>query len=223
MGARTVLWFDPEKVGPWSEVKQDILKTYATVYSRILSAQSQPRLHHVYIDAFAGSGVHLSRQSGQLIRGSPLNALDVNPPFRDYHFIDLDGDKVERLHELVGERSDVHLYHGDSNNLLINEVFPQVDYKDYRRGLCLFDPYGMQLEWDVIEAAAKLGTLDIFINFPTMDMNRSVLRKDPEAKVSEKNLQRMNAFWGDESWKGAAYSTERGLFDYYKRKQTKID
>ncbi len=50
-----------DEIGPWSEVKLDILKRYAVEYSKILSKQINPQLSHVYIDAFAGAGVHVSR------------------------------------------------------------------------------------------------------------------------------------------------------------------
>ena len=65
-------------IGPWSEVKLDILKRYAVEYSKILSSQRNPTFFHVYIDAFAGAGYHLSRTSGEMVLGSPLNALLVN-------------------------------------------------------------------------------------------------------------------------------------------------
>ncbi len=53
-----------DEIGYWSEVKLDILREYARAYSRILAAQVKPRLEHLYVDAFAGAGVHLSRQTG---------------------------------------------------------------------------------------------------------------------------------------------------------------
>ena len=56
-----------------------------------------------------------------------------------------------------------------------------------------------------------MGTLDIFLNFPVAAMNRSVLWKVPEG-VDEDQIARMNAFWGDESWKTVAYSTAENLF-----------
>ena len=77
-----------DSIGYWSEVKLDIVKEYAAAYSLILSSQKYPTLSHAYIDAFAGSGVHISRKTGEFIPGSPLNALLVEPPFRDYYLID---------------------------------------------------------------------------------------------------------------------------------------
>jgi hypothetical protein len=49
-----------DEIGPWSEVKLDLLKRYAVEYSKILSNQRNPSFFHVYIDAFAGTGFHLS-------------------------------------------------------------------------------------------------------------------------------------------------------------------
>src|SRR6476660_6876224 len=98
-----------DEIGPWSEVKLDIIKRYAVEYSKILSNQSEPRLFHVYIDAFAGTGYHLSETTGEMVSGSPLNALQVRPPFGEYHLIDLDGDKAVGLRTIVGTRSDVYI------------------------------------------------------------------------------------------------------------------
>lgn len=198
-------------IGYWSEIKLDIVKEYALAYSKILAAQQKPKLHHVYIDAFAGAGVHLSKTTNEAVLGSPLNALSINPPFREYHLIDLNGDKMEVLMHIIGERSDVHPYTGDCNKVLLNDVFPQVRYEDYRRGLCLLDPYGLHLNWEVVQKAGEMKSIELFLNFPIMDINRNALWKNPQ-RVSAGGVKRMNAFWGDDSWRSIAYSTERNLF-----------
>src|SRR6266403_4111838 len=109
--------------GRWSEVKLDILKRYAVEYSKIISNQRNPSFFHVYIDAFAGTGFHLSRTTGEMVLGSPLNALLVQPPFREYHLIDLDGNRIAGLNEVIGQRSDVFLHEGNCNEVLLREVF----------------------------------------------------------------------------------------------------
>ncbi len=38
-----------DEIGPWSEIKLDILRDYAAPYSRILKSNG---FHHGYIDAF---------------------------------------------------------------------------------------------------------------------------------------------------------------------------
>jgi three-Cys-motif partner protein len=66
------------EIGYWSEIKLDIIKDYATAYSRILSSQKNPNLYHIYIDAFAGAGKHISKKTGTFILGSPMNPLFEN-------------------------------------------------------------------------------------------------------------------------------------------------
>lgn len=199
---------DFDEIGYWSEIKLEIVRDYASAYSRILNSKSLP---HIYIDAFAGAGRHISRNTGEFVPGSPLNALNVRPPFKEYHFIDLNAEKVEFLRGLVGGRKDVSIYEGDCNEVLLRQIFPTVEYGSYRRALCLLDPYGLDLSWAVIFQAGQLGTIDMFLNFPVMGMNRSALWRHPE-KVSADQARRMTRFWGDESWRQIAYSTSGNLF-----------
>ena len=213
--------FQFDQIGYWSEIKLDILEKYAKAYSTILAAQKKPSLYHVYIDAFAGAGVHLSRADQEVVLGSPLNVLNVRPSFREYHFIDIKPEKVKNLRKLIGERSDVSIYEGNCNQILLENVFPRVKYEDYRRGLCILDPYGLHLDWSVIFRAGQMKTLDLFLNFPVADMNRNVLWHDPE-KVSAAQIARMTAFWGDVSWRNVAYQTTGNLFNYPEKEPNQV-
>jgi three-Cys-motif partner protein len=105
----------------------------------------------------------------------------------------------------------VTILKGDCNEVLLRDVFPLLRYEDYRRGLCVLDPYGLHLDWRVIESAGKMRSIDLFINFPIMDMNRNVLRRNP-LTVTPEAAARMTAFWGDESWRDAAYERNPDLF-----------
>ncbi len=206
---RGQLQFD--EIGGWSELKLEILKKYAAAYSTILSAQTKASLFHVYIDAFAGAGQHVSKATQEFVPGSPLNALAVQPHFREFHLIDIAPEKIENLRELIGPRKDVFIYQGDCNEILIKNVFPRVQYEQYRRGLCVLDPYGLHLDWNVISAAGHMKSLDVFLNFPVQDMNRNVFWRNPEG-VDDSQIRRMNAFWGDESWRNVVYETKWNLF-----------
>lgn len=209
MGRQPKLKFD--EIGYWSEVKLDIIREYASAYSKILASQKNPALYHVYIDAFAGAGVHISKRTGGPVPGSPLNALTVEPPFREYHFIDLDSAKVAALKEITNGQPNVQIYGGNCNDILLKDVFPKILWEQRKRGLCLLDPYGLHLDWKVIETAGRMKSLEILLNFPVMDMNMNVLWRNPE-KVDPSGIKRMNAFWGDESWKEIAYTKEMTLF-----------
>jgi three-Cys-motif partner protein len=199
------------EIGFWSEAKLDIILKYARAYSTILNKRE--RLTHIYIDAFAGPGLHRAKLSGRPVAGSPLNALKVSPSFAEHHFIDLDNKRVQALEELAGTRPDVRVYHGDCNEILIRDIFPDLHYKSFRRALCLLDPYGLHLNWEVIKTAGDLGTIDIFLNFPIHDINRNVLVRDP-SEMDTRQVKRMDDFWGDNSWRKVAYATDANLFGY---------
>lgn len=208
-----------DRIGYWSEVKLEILKKYATAYSKILASRTNPEFYHVYIDAFAGAGVHLRKHAEEFVLGSPLNALNVKPPFREYHLIDIETGKIANLRKLIGSRTDVFIYEGDCNTILPEKVFPHVKYRDYRRGLCILDPYGLHLDWRVILTAGQMKSLDVFLNFPVADINRNVLWRNPE-KVGVSQVARMTASWGDESWREIAYQSQEGLFETLTEKQS---
>lgn len=196
-----------DEIGDWSELKLEILAKYATAYTTILHSKG---LHPIYIDGFAGAGEHISRLTGELVPGSPLNALAIKPPFEKIHLVDLKQERVENLERLAAGDHRVKLYQGDANSFLLEQVFPSITYGAYERALCVLDPYGLNLNWKVIEAAGKSGIIEIFLNFPVMDMNRNVLWRSGDAPVE--NLVRMGAFWGDDSWRDVAYSSQEHLF-----------
>jgi three-Cys-motif partner protein len=135
----------------------------------------------------------LSETTREMVLGSPLNALLVRPPFREYHLIDLDGDKIAGLNKIIGSRTDVFLHKGNSNQILLQDVFPKVQREDFKRGLCLLDPYALTLDWEVIQRAGEMQSLDIFINFSIYAININVLHHDPET-VLPQNIERMTAY-----------------------------
>ena len=205
-----------DEIGYWSEIKLDIILKYATAYSKIMNSQTSIKAYY-YIDAFAGAGVHIAKGTKEPIPGSPLNALMIEPPFTRYCFIDVNGDKGQLLRELVADRPNVDVYQGDCNRILLRELLPAIRYNEFKRALCLLDPYGVHLDWDVVYAAGQSKAIEIFLNFPVMDMNRNVLRGNPE-KVGKDQVARMDVFWGDGSWRQAAYRKTEGLFDTMEEK-----
>src|SRR3990172_8723949 len=98
----------------------------------------------------------------------------------------------------------------------MEKVFPRAKYEAYRRALCLLDPYGLHLNWEIILTAGQMKSIEIFLNFPIADMNRNVLRHNIE-EVDPKQIARMNAYWGDESWRDAAYDGKRNLFGWQEK------
>lgn len=196
-----------DKIGIWSEVKLAIIREYMPAYSKLVTDHN---LYHLYIDGFAGYGLHESRTSGSIVPGSPLNALKTLPPFQEYHFIDLNPARARRLRSYAPGRDDVHVHEGDCNEVLL-KLFPNVLWKEYRRALCLLDPYGIDIAWEVVAAAGGMKSVEIFLNFMVMDMNMNVLLQHPE-NAQPNQIKRMKRFWGDQSWRDAIYAQQTTLF-----------
>jgi three-Cys-motif partner protein len=204
-----------DEIGVWSQVKLAIIREYASTYAKILDArrrESIPSLRWLYIDAFAGPGVHLSKATGEVVEGSPLIALNTVPPFSEYHFIDSDPARADQLREISGPRADVHIYSDHCNDILLQKVFPRAKFNEYRRALCLLDPYNINLKWEVIETAGQMGSVEVFLNFMIMDINRNALRRNRDKAIQSK-IDQLTRLWGDGTWEDVAFSSAGKLFD----------
>jgi three-Cys-motif partner protein len=203
--------FKFDEIGAWSELKLEIIERYGAAYTKVFSRN--PRLKKYFIDGFSGAGVHIAKKTKARVEGSPSRALKVQPPFDGYYFIDLDEDKTNYLRSICGDRTDVEIHTGDCNTYLTGIVLPRIQYSKFTRALCLLDPYGMQLDWEVILQAGQSKAVDMFLNFPVMDINRNAIWRSPD-RVPQDGIDRMNIFWGDESWRETAYvrSKQQNLF-----------
>jgi three-Cys-motif partner protein len=201
-----------DEIGFWSEIKLEIIKKYANAFTTIMKKQDWCK-GYVYIDAFSGAGIHISRKTGEFVPGSPLNALEIKNPFTEYHYIDIDKQKIETLASVIKDQKNVYIYSEDCNEALTKKIFPELKWESKKRALCILDPYGLHLYWDTILEAAKLKTTEIFLNFPLMDMTRNVLHKDLTSADPEQ-IKRMNSFCGTEEWQEILYkeSAQTKLF-----------
>lgn len=202
MSPSKVLSFDA--IGRWSELKLEIVEKYGVAYTTAFAGKGRG-LKKYYIDAFSGAGVHLSKETGQEIEGSPARALKVDPPFDHFYFIDMNPDKTAYLRTICGSRNDVDVITDDASNCLTQRLLPAIQYEKFNRALCLLDPYGLHLDWEVMRQAGLSRAVDMFLNFPVMDMNRNAIWKNPD-RVPKEGIDRMNRFWGDETWRSAAYA-----------------
>jgi three-Cys-motif partner protein len=195
--------FQFDEIGYWSELKLEIIEKYGSAYTTAFAKQKG--LKKFYIDAFSGGGIHLSKQTRAQIDGSPARALKVSPPFDHFYFIDLNPQKTAYLETLCKGRSDVDVVTQDASSYLTKTLLPTIKYEKYNRALCLLDPYGLHLDWEVIREAGASRAIDMFLNFPVMDMNRNAIWRNPD-KAKSGGIERMTRFWGDESWKSVAYA-----------------
>jgi three-Cys-motif partner protein len=200
----------PDEVGKWTRIKHEILVKYASAYTTILT--SQPSLRFYYIDAFAGEGENRIKGTDKQIAGSPLRVLELEPKFNAYCFIEKSPEKAEALREKVKGNSNVKIICDDANEVLCKEILPKITYDSYQRALLFLDPFALNVYWPLMELAGGLETVDVFLNFMTMDMNRNVLRHDKN-KVSVTQLENFDQVMGDTDWQKIAFSKNQNLFE----------
>ncbi len=203
-----------DEVGVWTETKLAIIREYIEAYAKIFSAPNQQRygLQHIYIDGFSGPGQHISRNTRARIEGSPLNALGVASPFKELYFVDANPRKIAHLQKIINEKygsqmNNAHVMSGDCNELLPKKIFPIVERDQKKRAVCLLDPYGMHVKWEVIRRAGQSKKMDVFINFSTMDINMNALTKYKNT-ATPAGILRFSELWGDASWENEFYAPD---------------
>lgn len=198
-------------IGRWSEEKLDLLAKYLKAYSVIMSEQKKSWLRaYYYIDAFAGSVRPRAKEDEQrYIDGSPLRALQTEPRFDGYWFIDVSSRRIERVQGLREEFPDcvIDVRQGNCNEVLCNEVAPQLTYSSKQRAFVFLDPYGLQVNWETVRGLANTKTCDIFVNFSVMGVTRLLPRdQNPEPVV----VEQLNEVMGSTDWITQIYQEPLG-------------
>lgn len=222
--------------GKWTEEKLEGLRRYLPAYMKIMS--QNPRAAYfstIYVDAFAGTGYRTTEAvfAGQSIdtedanqiykdpdtqslqKGSAVVALEVKPPFDHYIFIDANEDHVRGLASLREQytrlRDRIELHQNDAN-VFLQQWCNETDWRKHRAVLFL-DPYGMQVEWQTIEAVARTEAIDMFILFPLGQAVNRLLTRD--RMPNDAYSATLTKFFGTEDWKTAFYveSQQMNLFE----------
>lgn len=200
-------------IGPWSEDKLGLFGKYLHAYTIIMRGQDWCRNGYHYIDAFAGTGKPRARDEERYVDGSPRVALNLQYPFHSYTFIEKTPWRVQRLRELQAEfpQQKIRILEGDCNQIITTEITPNIRYERFNRGLIFLDPFGMDIEWSTLKQIAETRALEVFINFPVMALNRTVLPNNPYT-LTDAQIERMNRFWGSTEWREDIYEEVPTLF-----------
>ncbi|NJN03905.1 MAG: three-Cys-motif partner protein TcmP [Leptolyngbyaceae cyanobacterium SL_1_1] len=200
-------------VGRWSEEKLDLLAQYLKAYSNIMNNQKtsnnptgKPWLRaYYYIDAFAGSVKSKSKEDeSRYIEGSPLRALQTEPKFDGYWFVDLSPRRVERVNQLREEFPDrvIETWQGNCNNVLCNEIITRIPSSSKQRAFVFLDPYGLQVNWETVRRLAEARTCDIFVNFSVMGVTRLLPKnQSPGTQV----IEQLSKVMGSTDWINQIY------------------
>jgi three-Cys-motif partner protein len=197
--------------GAWTQEKLEVLRRYLIAYTNVLKKQ---RLERYYIDAFAGTGDRTNHRDKapslfdlpefeSLTKGSARVALEIEPPFHRYIFVEKrksHSSALERLKDEFPGRNIAVLR--DDANEAIQRICKATDWR-FNRAVLFLDPYGMQVDWETLRAAAATRAIDAWILYPSgMGMNR-VLTKS--AEIPKEWQDTLDRFLGTSDWRTAFY------------------
>jgi three-Cys-motif partner protein len=214
--------------GNWTTEKLDRVRKYLSAYMQIMKSRN---FRVAYIDAFAGTGYVKLKQkeisqeyllpeladeeAREFIDGSARIALQVEPRFTKYIFIEQSKSRYSQLKKLKEEfptlKDDIVLIHSDANEYIKN-LCAGHDWSG-NRAVMFLDPYGMQVSWETIEAIAGTKAIDLWILFPLGVAVNRLIRRD--SKISQPVKQRLDNLFGTTDWFEAFYREKEsvGLFD----------
>lgn len=209
--------------GDWTTQKLEVLAKYLRAYTTALKAQP---FRKAFIDAFAGTGYRdaphgrgdddqvllfpdLAADEPQaLLDGSARLALSTEPPFDRYIFIEQSPARCAQLEDLKREfplvADRVEIRQGDANEK-IRALCSRGSWSSHRAVLFL-DPYGMQVEWQTIEAVARTRAIDLWLLFPLgIGVNRLLTKS---GQIPEKWKHRLDLLLGTKDWYEEFYRVE---------------
>lgn len=217
--------------GDWTQEKLERVRKYLSAYTTLMKGNERSRhLRIAYIDAFAGTGYRTLRQDQdpnslmlpllaepepqQFLDGSARIALKVEPQFDKYIFIEKDEKRFQELRKLEDEfqalKSKITLIKQDANTYL-TDLCQNYNWSNNRAVLFL-DPYGMQVDWQTIQAIARTKAIDLWYLFPMGVAVNRLLKKN--GQINEDWQQSLNRIFGEAGWYDEFYKSETtpGLF-----------
>jgi three-Cys-motif partner protein len=200
--------------GDWTEKKLRAVEDYFRAYLTIMRGNERAQwFTTTYVDAFAGPGLRYaaSQQEQPLLfddfrdsdtegflKGSPYRAMDLPQPFDRYVFVDLDQTAVEALKALIA-RDFSHLNaetHCADANAFLQEWVRRLGPKD--RAVVFLDPYGLQVQWNTIEALGRSQQVDLWVLVP---WGQALVRLITRGEPPEAWARRLDIFFGTGEWR----------------------
>lgn len=218
--------------GDWTELKLIALKSYLEAYRLIFTQNEKARYFKtVYVDAFAGTGERrepiVGSQSQALFdpdelpeinaykKGSAKIALELESPFDEYIFVDKKQDHTQQLVTMIESgyptlKARCRIWQEDGPQI-IRELCLYRNWNQ-QRAVVFLDPYGMNVEWDLLQLIAKTQSIDLWLLFPLGTGASRLLKRD--AEPSKGFSEKLTRIFGTDSWKTEFYkeSEQLGLF-----------
>lgn len=204
-----------------TDLKLSVVAEYLQQYNTALS--KQPFFERWYFDAFAGTGertVRLSGSSGDLLsepveerierrRGSARIALETTPQFHRCIFMEQKKRHALALEALCSEppylTRRTSVVRGDANRAIQNHI-QTVNWKK-TRAVMFLDPYGMNVEWQTLEAIRRTEAIDLWYLVSLSGLYRQATHKG--SALDEKKRAALTRMLGTPAWEKAWYEEDR--------------
>lgn len=211
---------DHEFGGLSTDLKLSVLEKYLRAYTTALKGKFRELW---YIDAFAGTGFrtvkHEASDGGMMgddtparveqRRGSAMIAIDTVPEFDRVIFIEKKPSHCAALEQLMREYStrDITLDRNDANESIRKNV--AWDGWSNTRAVMFLDPYGMDVDWETLEAISQTKAIDVWYLVSLSGLFRQATR-DPE-KIDDHKRAALTRMLGTADWEKAWYTEERAI------------
>jgi len=215
--------------GSWTEEKLDKVTKYLAAYQNVMKKQS---FRTVYVDACCGDGTIAMKdddtaEGRRIAKGAATRALELDPPFAAYHFIDKSAASVNALKTAAasirpGLETRVHVHAEDVNTALPRIIGGLNTRTD--RAVVFVEPFGMQLDWATVQAVAAKPIVDFWYLVPIgIAVNR--LATNDASRMSEAWAKRLDAFLGTKAWRTEWYapSPQGNLFTAERAMERHVD
>lgn len=214
--------------GNWTTDKLERIRKYLKAYTTIMRKQNFNQF--MYVDAFAGTGwltlkqnepselplfPDITEENSKInLDGSARIALQVEPRFTKYIFVEKDKKRFKQLENLKQEFSDRDILLENSDaNVFIREICENRNWIQRRERAVLFlDPYGMQVPWQTVVAIAQTEAIDLWYLFPIGVALNRLLKKD--GQINEPCRRKIDIIIGTTEWYNLFYreKIQMGLF-----------
>lgn len=185
-------------VGAWAEEKYRIIGMYDRLFSTGMKNKWGCR---VYIDLYSGAGHAKIKNTGKLISGSPLIALNVPDQFDKYIFCEKTAKLMNALKQRVTTkfpRASVDFVPGDCNEQ-VNTILSYVPAHSKNKtvlSLCVVDPFNIGIKFETIKTLASAKLMDFLMILAVgMDATRN------EAVYLDPDNHQIDDFLGDTTWR----------------------
>ena len=213
--------------GDWTTDKLERVRKYLQAYTIIFDRNPKAqKLHTIYVDAFAGTGYRTQHHANAdifhlpelgeadnqaFLKGSARIALEIKPAFKEYLFIECDPEHCRELERLKSEfacNAGKITIVGEDANAYMQRWCRDTDWR-MTRAVVFLDPYGMQIEWPLVESLAKTQAVDLWILFPLgIAVNRMLTKSAPPPEEWANSLTRI---FGTEDWQKVFYPHKKIL------------